>query len=163
MSNIAHGSSNTMRLGAAIDPNMNIARRVQSGTRFGEPSQPVQAAMLAAQFQVPKATLPSPQVPVIIGEPKVQGQVKRRVIKVYVVDTNDNVPLDRAILYQGEEKVTDLTDQELFYELNMAELLKKHNEFRVTLIDKSIKERTVNLEPARIRDLSMTIVTVCEF
>jgi hypothetical protein len=150
MSNVGYGSSNTMRLSASAE---NITRRV--------PPQPVQAAMLAAQFQMPKAM--SPQAPVMIGEPKVQGQVKRRVIKVYVVDTNENVPLDRAILFQGEEKVTDLTDQELFYELNMAELLKKHNEFRVTLIDKSIKERTVNLEPARIRDLSMTIVTVCEF
>ena len=119
--------------------------------------------MLAAQFQRPSP--PQPLVPpVIIGEKPVQGlEIKRRIVKVFVVDPDENVPLEKSIIYRGDEKMTDLTDQELYFELELGALLKAHNEYRVTLINKAVKERTEHLEPARIRDLSMTIVTVATF
>ena len=68
-----------------------------------------------------------------------------------------------CVLYKGELQLTDLTDQELFYEIDIRALLQVHNERRATIVDKNIKERVEHLEPARIRDLRMQIVTVAQF
>lgn len=87
----------------------------------------------------------------------------RRLVKVIVVDPNENVPLENCILYSGNEKLTDMNDQELYFELDMKSMLAKHNEKRVTFIDKKVKERTEHLEPAKIRDLKMVVVTVASF
>jgi len=154
ISNIAYGSRNTVYTSAAALPDRAEARdrRVAAQAHLQQ---------LAEQFQHPVAMSPPP---VIIGEKAVQGlAIKRRIVKVFVVDPDQNVPLDKSIIYRGEEKMTDLTDQELYFELELGALLKAHNEYRVTLVNKAVKERTEHLEPARIRDLSMTIVTVAEF
>jgi hypothetical protein len=84
----------------------------------------------------------------------------RRVVQVFIADPNDNIPLDDCLLFKGEEKLTDATDQELFFELDIKELLEKHNEKRVKVIDKKVKDRTEYLEPAKVRDLKMVVVTV---
>src|SRR5690349_21017651 len=39
---------------------------------------------------------------------------QRRIIQVFIADPDQNVPLDSALLYRGDQKLTDLTDQELF-------------------------------------------------
>ena len=91
------------------------------------------------------------------------AQTARRLVKVIIADPNENIPLDQCILYSGPEKLTDLNDQELFFELDIRDLLAKHNEGRVKIIDKKMKERTEHLEPARIRDLKMVVVTVAQF
>ena len=83
----------------------------------------------------------------------------RRLVQVFIADTNENVPLADTLLYKGEQKLTDLTDQELFFELDIRTLLAEHNAKRTKLINKSVKDRTEYLEPARIRDLKMTVVT----
>lgn len=87
----------------------------------------------------------------------------RRLVQVFIADPDINVPLDKALLYSGEQQMTDLSDQELFFEIDMAGILKRHNELRGTLTDKSVKSKTVHLEPARIRDLRMTVVTIASF
>jgi hypothetical protein len=87
----------------------------------------------------------------------------RRFIRVIIVDPNENIPLADAVLYDGGEKFTDLTDQELFFESNIQDSLKKHNEKRVKIRDKKIKDREEFLEPARIRDLKMTVVNIASF
>ncbi len=87
----------------------------------------------------------------------------RRLVQVFMLDPDENVPLDQALLYQSEQKLTDATDQELFYEIDIKTVLEKHNALRATLINKSVKERTEQLEPARIRDLRMTVVTIASF
>lgn len=87
----------------------------------------------------------------------------RRIVQVFIVDTYESVPLDKCVIYRGEQKLTDLTDQELFFEIDIKSLLDAHNVERVKLIDKRVKERTEHLEPARIRDLKMTVVTVATF
>lgn len=87
----------------------------------------------------------------------------RRLIQVLIADPNENVPLDMCLLHKGEQKLTDLTDQELFFEIDIKTILDAHNEKRVLLVDKKVKERTEHLEPARIRDLKMTVVTVAQF
>lgn len=89
--------------------------------------------------------------------------VNRRIVKVIIVDPDDRVPLDQCILYSGEEKLTDLTDQELFFEIEIKSLLDEHNKTRVKIIDKEIKERTENLEPIKIRDLRMVVIDVAKF
>lgn len=94
-------------------------------------------------------------------EPEVMST--RRLIQVLIADPNENVPLDMCLLHKGEQKLTDLTDQELFFEIDIKTILDAHNTKRVLLVDKKVKERTENLEPARIRDLKMTVVTVAQF
>lgn len=89
-----------------------------------------------------------------------------RIVKVFIADTNENLPLDKRVLYSGDEKLTDLTDQELFFETDIKGLLDKHNELRATTRDRKQSEkfgRDVFLEPARIRDLKMTVVDVATF
>lgn len=91
---------------------------------------------------------------------------KRRIVQVFICDPNDNIPLDKALLSQGEQKLTDATDQELFYEISIKELLDKHNALRAKTLDKSATKKAgkdVFLEPIRIRDLKMIVTTVAEF
>ena len=90
---------------------------------------------------------------------------QRRIVQVIIADPDQNVPLESAILYKGDEKLTDLTDQELYFELGMGDLLKAHNAKRVTWTDKEAsktKGKDVFLEPIRIRDLRMVVVTVAQ-
>jgi len=86
--------------------------------------------------------------------------VTRRIVQVFIADPNENVPLEHCLLHEGDRKMTDLTDQELFFELDMKSMLEEHNKKRVTFIDKKVKDRTENLEPAKVRDLKMVVVTV---
>lgn len=89
-----------------------------------------------------------------------------RIVKVFVADQNENIPLDSRVIYRGDEHLTDLTDQELFFEIQMADLLKEHNEVRVKTRDKTQSAkfgRDIFLEPAKIRDLKMVVVTVATF
>lgn len=89
-----------------------------------------------------------------------------RIVKVFIADPNDNIALEKRVLYSGEEKLTDLTDQELFFDVPIADLLAKHNATRAATVDKKQAEkfgRDIFLEPARIRDLKMVVVTVAQF
>jgi hypothetical protein len=87
---------------------------------------------------------------------------ERRVVQVFIADPNENIPLDDCLLYKGEEKLTDATDQELFFELDIKNLLEKHNLTRTKVVDKKVKDRTEYLEPAKVRDLKMVVVTVAK-
>jgi hypothetical protein len=105
------------------------------------------------------------------NQPPAQGQGKAemsnaRIVKVFIADPNENLPLEKRVLYKGDEMLTDLTDQELFYEVPIAELLAKHNDYRKTVVDKKQAEkfgRDIFMEPARIRDLRMVVVDVAKF
>jgi hypothetical protein len=95
-----------------------------------------------------------------IHAPKGPAMITRRIVQVFISDPNENVPLEECILFEGKQKVSDATDQELFFELDIKELLAKHNERRVKIVDKRVKDRTEHLEPAKVRDLKMVVVTV---
>lgn len=96
--------------------------------------------------------------------PKIEmATSNRRLIQVFICDPDENVPLKDSLLYSGEQQLTDLTDQELFFEIPIKDLLATHNEKRITFIDKKVKERTQHLEPARVRDLRMVVTTVAQF
>jgi len=89
-----------------------------------------------------------------------------RLVKVFIADTEERIPLEQRILYIGNEKVTDSTDQELFYEIAIKEILDKHNATRSKILDRKAQEkfgRDIFLEPAKIRDLKMVVVTLAEF
>lgn len=88
-----------------------------------------------------------------------------RVVKVFIADTNKNIPVNKRLIYIGEETTTELTDQELFFEIDIKGLLDSHNKYRVTVKDKkeSTKENIVTLEPVRIKDLKMTVVDIATF
>lgn len=95
-----------------------------------------------------------------------EQKVAARIVKVFIADPNENVPLEKRVLYSGDEKLTDLTDQELFFEVPITEILVEHNHYRKTLVDKKQAEkfgRDIFLEPARIRDLKMVVVAVAQF
>lgn len=87
----------------------------------------------------------------------------RRLVQVIIVDPNDNIPLDQCLLYKGDPKLTDATDQELFFELDIKDMLAKHNAERVKLFDKKVKDRVEHLEPAKVRDLKMVVVNIASF
>jgi hypothetical protein len=112
-----------------------------AGNQFG--AGPAQA--LANQLQQPKGKQP---------------MSTRRIVQVFVADPNDNIAIDDCLLFKGEEKLTDATDQELFFELDIKNMLEIHNAKRVKIIDKKVKDRTEYLEPAKVRDLKMVVVTV---
>lgn len=97
---------------------------------------------------------------------KAEPMSTARIVKVFIADSNDNLPLDKRVIHSGDEQLTDLTDQELFFEVPIAALLAKHNAVRAATIDKKQAEkfgRDIFLEPARIRDLKMVVVTVAQF
>lgn len=99
-------------------------------------------------------------------QPKESPVPASRIVKVFIADPNENLPLDKRILYSGDEKLTDLTDQELFFEVPIKELLDAHNTLRSVTRDRKQTEkfgREVFLEPVRIRDLKMVVTTVAEF
>lgn len=108
------------------------------------------------------SVIASPQ-PAIKQEPAMSVA---RIIKVFIADPNENLPLEKRVLYTGDEKLTDLTDQELFFEVPINEMLTKHNVDRVKTVDKTQAAkfgRDIFLEPAKIRDLKMVVVTVATF
>lgn len=83
-----------------------------------------------------------------------------RVVQQYLTDRNDNIPLEKRVLYKGNEFLTDLSDDELRYNVPVMDLLRAHNEYRVTVRDKAYKDKEVFLEEARPGELCLTTVTL---
>lgn len=105
-------------------------------------------------------------LPIKRSETETMTNLTRRIVQVFIADPNENVPLESSVLYSGEQKLTDLTDSELFFEAPIVEKLKAHNEKRVTWLDKEASKRAgkdVLLDAARIRDLKMVVVTIAQF
>jgi hypothetical protein len=104
---------------------------------------------------------PSPPPP---PPPAKKGQsMTTRVVQVFIADTDENLELDDRLLYRGDQKLTDLTDQELFFEIDIKTIIDKHNAKRTTTLNKKVKERVEYLEPVRIRELKMTVVDIAKF
>ena len=88
---------------------------------------------------------------------------KLRIVQVFIADPDDNLSLDKRMIYKGEPKLTDSTDQELFFEVDIKVLLDRHNDERIKHVNKKVKERVEHLEPVKIRELKMVVVTIAEF
>lgn len=90
----------------------------------------------------------------------------RRIVKVFIADPHIDVPMDKALLHKGEEKWTDATNEELYFEIPIKDLLTAHNAERVKWLDKEATRKAgkdIFLEPVRIRDLKMVVVEIAKF
>jgi hypothetical protein len=97
--------------------------------------------------------------------PKMSNE-RRRIVQVYICDTNENIPLEKSLIYKGEQKLTELDDQELYYEIDVKFVLDKHNAERIKIIDKKLSRtsgRDVFLDVAKVRDLKFLVTTLAEF
>jgi hypothetical protein len=155
--------------GSVVEPAQWVAPAALGG-KFDQQHVPKQLdpAAFLAKVQAAERRLTASPVGVRADYPlKVQPIMSTaRIVKVFIADNNENLPLDKRVLYTGAEHLTDLTDQELFFEIAIAELLREHNRVRVTYRDKKAANTNgdpVLLEPARIRDLKMVVVTVASF
>lgn len=89
---------------------------------------------------------------------------ERRIVQVFIVDPDEKMPLKESLLYQGDIELTDLTDQELFFEIEIKSILIEHNKRRCEIEDKKAESKEKKyLEPIRIRDLNMTVVNIAKF
>lgn len=92
------------------------------------------------------------------------GAAKLRVVRVFLVDPDERVPVEKRVLHKTEEIITDATDQELFFDIPVSELLKQHNKFRETIAWEDDKgEEKTGLKEVRVRDLTMTVTTLAQF
>jgi hypothetical protein len=87
------------------------------------------------------------------GERNVAKKTNRRVVQVFVIDPDEALPLEHAVLHMGGQQVTDATNEELYYELDIPDLLDLHNQIRQEL----------GLPKIRIRDLRMETVPILAF
>ncbi len=107
----------------------------------------------------------------VLNKPKekVMPETKKptcRVVRIFIVDADENMPLEKAVLFKGDEQLTNLTDDELFLEIGIKPLLDTHNKNRAAVVDKKASQRSgkdVFLEPIRIRDLKMVVSCIAEF
>jgi len=90
----------------------------------------------------------------------------RRLVRVIIVDPDEAVNVEDATLHDSGEIMTDLTDQELFFEIEINSLLTAHNTKREATLDKKRSDqfgKEMMLEPVRISDLAMSVVTIASF
>lgn len=93
-------------------------------------------------------------------------KIQRRLVQVFIADPHPDVPLESAMLHRGEMQFTDASDQELYFGIPIMNLLTKHNDARKTWLDKEATKRAgkdIFLEPAKIRELRMVVVTIASF
>jgi hypothetical protein len=92
--------------------------------------------------------------------------VDLRIVRVVIADVDKSLPVESRIIHHGIEQVTELTDEELFFEVPIVDLLKKHNELRAKTLNKADTAKAgkdVFLEPIRVRDLRMVVVDIADF
>jgi len=115
------------------------------------------------RIQVKNLTDEIKQLKKLKGE---QNVSTRRLVKVVIVDPNENLKLEDAVLINEAEKITDLEDNEIFFDMDIKKILEAHNTKREATVDKKAsknKDKDVFLDPIKIRDLKMTVITVAEF
>ena len=108
---------------------------------------------------------PKGEAPVADAKPA-PTTVELRIVKIVIADVDKNLPVGKRIIHNGVEQVTDLTDDELFFEVPIVDLLKTHNELRAKTLNKTDTAKAgkdVFLEPIRVRDLRMVVVDIADF
>jgi len=162
LGNLAQG--NVVQGTAVAMPFAGLAQQGNLGNQFKAGAATDCSAAYAAALRMAKDSEMFASYPGLIKSQKKESQVTRRLVQVFIADPNENVPLEDSLLYSGDQKLTDATDQELFFEIDMRTILADHNKKRVTFKVKNHSlDRDVFLEPAKIRDLKMVVVTVAGF
>lgn len=90
----------------------------------------------------------------------------KRYVQVFIVDPDDNVPIEQSVLYKSEPFFTDKTNRELWFDVEVKEILERHNKLRKSLIDKKASRKygkDIHLEEARIKDLKMIVIEIVGF
>jgi hypothetical protein len=77
----------------------------------------------------------------------------RRLVQIIIVDPTPECPMEDTVLHLGQMQVTDRTDEELYLELGIKEMLDRHNE----------KRGEHDLKPIRIHHLLRHVLTVLRF
>lgn len=102
-----------------------------------------------------------------MSKPVVDVTSKLRIVRVFLVDPDNRVPVGKRVLYRSDELTTDATDQELYFDIPVNDLLKAHNAERA---DVEWEEKTSEgtktrkgLKEVRIRDLVMSVTTIAQF
>ena len=99
--------------------------------------------------------------------PKQGGeQVGKRIVKIYIADPDKKVDVGKSLLHSSEEYMTDLNDQELFFDMDIKEMIQKHNKKRILMLNDEASEKAgkdIFLKPIRVRDLTMTVVDIAKF
>ncbi len=166
MSAMSHTHS-TYGLGAmSYDAGANAAVAGWQPNQFQAQSDAEATAMLRSRRVAAQMLQHQPEASPAMAIPTSTLIPQDRLVRVIIADTNKSIPQDKRILHKSEEFYTDSTDQELFHEVDVMALLRKHNEYRTTLLDKATdgtSKTNRNLEPARVRDLHMAVVTVAMF
>jgi hypothetical protein len=86
----------------------------------------------------------------------------RRAVMVFIVDPDKNIPVDKGVLHRSEIFMTDLTNEELFFDIEIKKLLDAHNKYRKTVKKKKSKKNE-KLDEIRIKDLKMVVVDLATF
>lgn len=144
-----YGTTTTGLWPAALEP------EAEASEKWAEP------LYRSARSIIAKAQQPTRQ-----EQEQTMPSTTRRLVQVFIADTDSNVPLESALLYKGEPQFTDSTDQELYFEIPVSALLGAHNEKRKGWLDKDATRKAgkdIFLEPAKIRDLKMVVVTIAQF
>ena len=90
----------------------------------------------------------------------------RRIVNIYIVDPDKAVPMDKALLYSRENLLTEDEDQDLLFNLDVKDIVTKHNSVRVTILDEEKTDKrgsNVYLQEVRPSELTMKIVTLAQF
>lgn len=81
------------------------------------------------------------------------AEVARRYVSIWIIDQDENVPLEKSLIYEKTMLWTDKTPDELRADIPLNALLEKHNKLRETLKNKEDKP----LKRIRLRDLQVII------
>jgi hypothetical protein len=77
----------------------------------------------------------------------------KRYISIWIIDQDENIPLNKSVLYEEKMIFTDKTPDEIRAGIPLLQLLEKHNVYRETLKDKEGKA----LKKIRLRDVQIVI------
>lgn len=89
-----------------------------------------------------------------------------RIVRVVIFDPSKDLPENKRVLHMGDDMLTDKTDNELFFDVGVTELLGAHNDHRKTVVNKKASEkfgRDIFLEPIRLSELTMGILVLATF
>ncbi len=133
---------------------------------YGGIRQPISTLFLDPYVMDLRSTLDAVSPEDEYEEDEEMSEGTRRIVQVFIVDPHEDVPLDKCLLYKSDQQFTDLTDPELYFELNIKEILAAHNNLRRKFLDKDATRKSgkdINLEPIKVRDLKMAVVTIAKF
>lgn len=157
-SNTASYAGDFSGIGTAVNPDWVVGNNAVGAVRRPQ-AFPINQQEVTKEYRQFLTTVPT----ITLDEGATMAVQPRRLVRIIIADPDAALPLDKVLLYNGEEKFTDATDQELFFEVDIKNLLDKHNEYRATVVDPDSKDKKDFLKKARVRDLRMTVLTITSF